>query len=147
LAESAFNFRVNGCVFVEDFGDGFEVDLILDVLQHHLIIAQLSNQLSSHLPASLVLVLQGTEPLTACRFTVLELMLVAFDFCLEFLLQITKISCKTLLHSPQCIFERSDLFIFVCALLAGMGLLLLVELYYLLEIIDFGGEFSSFDGD
>lgn len=71
LVEGALNFGVDGCVFVEEVGDGFKVDLILDVFQHHLVVAQLDNQLTCHLSASLIFILKTTETLASCRLAVL----------------------------------------------------------------------------
>lgn len=71
LVEGSLDLGVNGRVLLHELVDLVHPYLVLDVLQHHLVVAQLEDEFSVELLELFVLIVEAAELLAACRLAVL----------------------------------------------------------------------------
>ena len=71
MVEGSLDLGVNGRVLLHELVDLVHPYLVLDVLQHHLVVAQLEDEFSVELLEFFVLIVEAAELLAACRLAVL----------------------------------------------------------------------------
>jgi hypothetical protein len=122
------------------------MNLILDVLQHHLVVAQLYHQFSSQLLAALILLVKSAEFLAARRLTVLKLTLIILDVCLELSLQLVEADLESIIRFSQFFLQNCDFLVLACTLLTGLifPVFLVIEFDDLLQILNLGDKLSFF---